>query len=187
MKNSIIGVGIIALLLVLGAIGFISKDAPEPIVEDPVVQEQGTESTGSVTGPDSYSTYNTFNGARYEWRSQKFARGTTSVCSLQSPTYATSTLISDGVVRTGTSTDYTLTLAKSLTSRQATTTNIRTETVTADGIVLFPTASTTYNAVADATRTFPPGTYFNVGIAGLGNPASSTLDGFCSAVFTTGS
>lgn len=180
MKDFIIGlIAVVAL-----GVSFMSytKEVSAPVAPVPVVQEE-KESTGALSGPDISSPSLNINGVKFEYRSQAFAKATTTVCSFKTPA-ATSTLVS-GYVSYATSTDTILTVAKA-TSRQATTTLIRSETVTADGIVAFPTSSTTVSAVVDQNRTFAPNTFLNVGIAGLSNVASSTLSGYCQAAFIVG-
>jgi len=174
MKDLVTVVAVLGLVVV----GFFA------VTQKTVVEAPQTPLAGFATA-DLNTPYLKVNGVHEEYRSQAFALSTTTVCSIQSPTFATSTLVG-GVVKTATTTDYVLHIAKSLTSRQATTTNIRTETVTEGGEVLVLMASTTHNAAADTTRTFAPGTFLNVGISTLPSPSTSLLTGTCSAVFIVG-
>ena len=170
MKNLVIAAAIVAV----GVVGYLFPQSKTVYIEP-------GDNVGAVSGPDVSSPYFSINGVVSEYRSMKTAQGTTTLCALRSPTYATSTLVS-GLVRTATSTDYVLVIAKS-SSPNATTTLIRTETVTQDGQVIFPTSSTTVTAVSDSDRTFAPGQYL---VVSSNTNATTVIPGSCSAEFLVG-
>ena len=138
---------------------------------------------GAFPGPDIQSEYLNVNGVESWFRAQPFNTSSTTRCALRAPIHATSTLSSEGVVKAATTTDYTITLAKSATAF-ATTTLIRELAVTEAGQIALPTASTTVTVLTDTDRTFKPGEWLVVSTAG---PTATAFDsGYCSAVFNVG-
>jgi len=171
MKN-IIGVALVAVLVI--AIGAYMFSKGNTIVE---------RNVGAFPGPDIQSEYLNVNGVESWFRAQPFNTSSTTRCALRAPTHATSTLSSEGIVKAATSTDYTITLAKSATAF-ATTTLIRELAVTEAGQIALPTASTTVTGLTDTNRTFKPGEWLVVSAAG---PTATAFDsGYCSAVFNVG-
>lgn len=138
---------------------------------------------GAIAGPDIQTPYLNFNGDEVWYSSMAFNTASTTRCALRAPIHATSTLSFDSIVKSATSTDYTLTAAKSATAF-ATTTMIREEAVTAAGQVAFPIASSTYSSLADTNRTFAPGEWLVVSAAGP-TPTAFT-NGYCAAEFVVG-
>ena len=172
MNNKFIGVALIAILVI--AIGAYTFPKGNTIVERIV---------GAVSGPDIQSEYLNVNGVETWYKAIPFNTASTTRCALRAPIHATSTLSFEGVVKAATTTDYTITLAKSATAF-ATTTLIRELAVTEAGQIALPTASTTVTVLADTNRTFKPGEYLVVSTAG---PTATAFDsGYCAAVFTVG-
>lgn len=139
-------------------------------------------SVGASPGSSFNQTVLTVNGVEQAFRSQSFNQASTTRCALRSPTNATSTLSTDGIIKSASTTDYTLAIYKGATPYSATTL-IRSESVTANGQVAFPTASSTYNSLADTNRTFAPGEYL---VVTAGSTATAMDFGTCSAVFNVG-
>lgn len=168
MSNKALWFATVAVLVIaIGAYMF-------PKVQNPL---------GANPGPVSLSEYSETNGVETWYRSAPFNTASTTRCALRAPLHATSTLSFDGVVKAATTTDYTITLAKSATAF-ATTTLIRELAVTEAGQVAVPTASTTYTLLADTNRTFKPGEWLVVSTAG---PTATAFDsGYCAAAFNVG-
>lgn len=159
--------------ILLGLTGFLAADNSNGGGKDGTI--------GAVSGPELFSDFFSINGVKNEYRAGEPTTATTTVCALRAPTYATSTLIS-GVAQfdVSSTTASTVTVAKASTAF-ATTTLIRTESVGANAQVTFPLASTTVSALEQTNRTFAPGQYLVVGMAGGVGTFSPT--GGCSAVF----
>lgn len=142
---------------------------------------------GAVSGPVSYSPFQTTNGVTVEYRKQGMASATTTVCALRAPTNATSTLVAGSVAfAVSSTTASTVTVAKA-TTPFATTTLLRTVSIGANAFATFPIASTTSVAstaawALDQTNlTFAPGEYVVIGMAGGVGTFSPT--GNCQAAF----
>jgi hypothetical protein len=181
MNKTHLLIGVVVLVvLVFGVYGLVAKKGVVKEVREVVYQQ-----IGAAPGPNIQSECLKVNGVETCYKTMAFNTASTTRCAIQSPTSATSTLSREGVVKSATTTDYTLILAKSATPF-ATTTTIRNETVTGDALQAFPTASTTYNALADTDRTFKPGEWLVV--KANGTTATAFAGGStCSAMFTIGS
>lgn|SRR3990167_4731586 len=172
--NKTLGTVLVVIIGVIAIIGAYMFPKGNTIVERVV---------GSISGPDIQSEYLNVNGVESWFRAQPFNTASTTRCALRAPTHATSTLSYDGVVKAATTTDYTITLAKSATAF-ATTTLIRELAVTEAGQIAIPTASSTVTLLADTNRTFKPGEWLVVSTAG---PSATAFDAsYCSAVFNVG-
>jgi hypothetical protein len=175
MNNKLV-LALVAILVIIAIGGYAYPKVQTQIVEKVV------DNFGATPSPDIQSEYLNINGVRFEYRSQIFSTSSTTRCALRSPVDRSSVLIS-GVVKSATTTDYTLAVAKSTTAF-ATTTQIRTETVTSNSEVVFPTASSTQTALTDTNRTFAAGEWLVVSTAG---PTATAFDsGSCSAMFLVG-
>lgn len=151
------------------------------------VPDQKPVQVGAVSGPDIDSTYLSVNGVTTEYRAQRMAQSTTTVCALRAPTNATSTVkvgnINFAVSSTSAST---VTVAKATTAF-ATTTLIRTVSVGASSPATFPVASSTSaastaaQALDQTNMTFAPGEYLVVSMAG--NPGAYSPTGSCRVEF----
>jgi hypothetical protein len=137
---------------------------------------------GAISGPVINSDFLTVNGVETHYRSQIFATASTTRCALQSPTHASSTLSFDSMLRSASSTNYTLAAGKAAT-RFATPTSIFSEAITDDGQVVRAVASTTYSAAAFTDRQFGPGQWL---IVTAGGTATAMDSGACSAIFSVG-
>jgi hypothetical protein len=131
---------------------------------------------GANPGPDSTNPYECINGACRWYNRQAVRSATTTLCAIQSPKSATSTLEHGTIKLTvSTSTATVLQFAKATTAF-ATTTQIGTDHVVASG------AQITVNA---SSSIFAPGEWFNIGIKG-GNSADGLgmlSAGACQATF----
>ena len=170
MNIKIIGVALVAIVIAIGVYMFPKVQTVNPPL-------------GALPGPDIQSEYLNVNGVESWFRAQPFNTASTTRCALRAPTHATSTLSLEGVIKAATTTDYTITLAKSATAF-ATTTLIRELAVTEAGQIALPTSSTTVTVLVDTNRTFKPGEWLVVSTAG---PTATAFDsGYCSAVFNVG-
>ncbi|MEK7125867.1 MAG: hypothetical protein AAB835_00050 [Patescibacteria group bacterium] len=167
--NKTLGVVLVVILVIATAGAYLFPKVQKPL--------------GAMPGPVIQSEFLDVNGVETWYKSSPFNTASTTRCALRAPSHATSTLSSEGVVKAATTTDYTITLAKSATAF-ATTTLIRELAVTEAGQIALPTASTTVTVLADTNRTFKPGEYLVVSTAG---PTATAFDsGYCSAVFSVG-
>lgn len=165
-------IGLFVLSVVIAVTGYFNYTKDAVVV---------TESNlAGFAGPDMLSDYHNFNGFEKQFKTQGMAIATTSVCAIKAPS-ATSTL-SGGVVRVSTSTNYTITVAKSATP-WSTTTAIMTKAVTEDGEVVYPMSSTTVNATSQADTVFSPGQWLVVSLTGA---ETFRAPGACSAEFSLG-
>src|SRR3990167_4295200 len=170
--NVTIGIAIVALLV--AGIAYFSPNAVTNTIERTV---------GGAAGPESTNDYQCYNGVCTHYRKQAMVvtayngtLGSTTVCALRSPTNATSTLkIGTAIINVSTSTAATLTVAKSATA-YATTTLIRTQTVSANAKASLDFATTTLG-IDSATGilrgddvTFAPGQYLVLGASGAVGP-----------------
>lgn len=182
--------GVLAVVaLIVGVIAF--NKVPEKVVgeqgpqgERGVPGRDGTNAdpiVGAVTGPDFYGPYWAVNGTKQYFTTKGFTTATTTVCAIRSPINATSTLVNgvaDFVVSSTTAS--TVTVAKATTAF-ATTTLINSVSVGAGAQATILFASTTLSALEQTNKTFAPGTYLVVGMAGGVGTFSPT--GTCRAEF----
>jgi hypothetical protein len=172
-KSLVVALIVVAIIAISGAF----------LPQGKLVVEKTLEKVGAVSGPDIQSDYLTVNGVETWYFSQRFGTASTTRCAIRSPLTGTSTLSYNGVVKAATTTDYTITMAKSATAF-ATTTLIRELVVTEAGQITLPTASTTVTLLADTNRTFKPGEWLVISTAG---PTASAFDsGVCTAIFNVG-
>jgi hypothetical protein len=172
-KKSIVSMIVIAIIAISGIF----------FPQGTTIVREVTDNLGAVSGPRIQSDFLVVNGVETWYASQRFNTASTTRCAIRSPLNATSTLSNDGIVKAATTTDYTITLAKSATAF-ATTTLIRELAVTENGQIALPTASTTVTALVDTNRTFKPGEWLVVSTAG---PTATAFDsGICTAVFNVG-
>lgn len=173
-KTSKIAVLALVVVLVLVVLSF--KSSSVTTVVEKVGATPGnkiTESSFSVGGVSTYS------------KSGKFNLATTTVLALRAPLSATSTLTYNGgcTFDVSSTTATTIYVAKSNTAF-ATSTLLRQESVSANAKAAFQTASTTYNSLADTNRTFSPGQYLVIGLAGgTGGTQTFSPIGGCTAEF----
>lgn len=146
---------------------------------------------GAISGPDIFTPYLNFNGVVHEYRSLAFNEGTTTLCSIKSPS-ATSTLESASVaVTTATTSAIAIEMAKA-TTFNATTTRISYVENPASGTPVLTAfvASTTgkygaigqYHTADEQDLVFKPNTYLNVKY-GSGAVGTHGLRGSCKAEF----
>lgn len=165
MNNKLVTV-IAVIALVVGGLALF-----KPAVVERIVEQSGISLGGSYT--EFTSRYLKFNGITHEYRSYVMPgnAATTTVCALQSPTYATSTLDYGSVFFNVSSTTAATvaTLAKADT-RFATTTVFGTLEIPAgNGGALL--ASSTPNVYGK--NIFTPGQWLVVGVQGGGGGAAS--------------
>lgn len=151
MKNTIISAGVAVLVVVLGFTFF----APRP-QEQPV----GSASSVSVVGNCTET-----NGVTQCYSKQSFGAATTTVCNIKSPS-ATSTLrIGSARFLLATTSAVLVTLARA-TTPNATTTFLGSAALAAGAQGMVMASSTQLTDLDPANLTFPPNTYFNVGVQG---------------------
>lgn len=155
--------------------------------------QQVANKFGSNPGPESTNDYQCYNGVCHFYRSSTLNQASTTLCSLKSPTNATSTLaIGSFGLTTGTTTGVAIEMAKS-SIMDATTTRISYVQLASGARVTFNSgvATSTGNQqgilgiqhTADENDLiFAPGTLLNVKVGGtLG--ALNVLTGSCMADF----
>ena len=139
---------------------------------------------GAVNSPNFISTWISVNGVKKEYRkTTSLTVATTTVCALQSPTYATSTLTFGGIKFDISSTTASkITLAKSATAF-ATTTKIGGRDIEANNQAAI--IATTTPSTGNEDIIFAPGKWFVVGMAGATfTNGQYSPSGSCSAEFT---
>lgn len=176
MKNNIIFGAILVIIAFSLSYTFIKP-----------VQNIVNETVGSVTGPDDFYPCKSTNGVTTCSEAQSPRSATTTVCAFKSPA-ATSTLVRGlATFRVGTSSAYTVHMAKAATFN-ATTTSLG-YAVVAAGAQVTVTASTTNIGITpnDQPWIFAPNQWFVVGFqGGIGPDVAGTgfvPVGSCDAIF----
>lgn len=136
--------------------------------------------TGGMAGNVLNSDEFTVNGITRAYRSEAMTTATTTVCAVRSPINATSTLMYGGAHFTVSSTTASTVYLAKANTRYATTTNLGTEGIAANGQATLVASSTTSQGNKD--RIFSPGQWFVVGMAGMGSQTYSPT-GVCKAEF----
>jgi hypothetical protein len=163
-KNVLIALGVIVLL----GLG-VYFPRTNPVVNQIV---------GSVPGTSLSSPFWDVNGLTTEYRSQRLNVASTTICSMRSPTYATSTLVFGSVsFTTGTTTVLVVDFGRS-TGPGATTTSLGQSYLAAGFTETFIASSTNVGTKS----IFAPGTYFNVKVGGYQGDAN-VLKGSCKGEF----
>lgn len=157
----------LAALAVIGAAIFSYKGPTAPAI-------------GSLTGPDISSPYLAVNNYKQEYRNVALLAASTTVCSVKSPGYASSTLQAFNLsIRTGTSTSATIDIGSALTAYATTTSLYVGSYSVASGaqgyVAIVPSAAT--------TTILAPNTYINAKTNGPG-VGGYTYQGSCQADFT---
>lgn len=136
---------------------------------------------GSITGPDSYATYQSVNGVTIFFNRVKMSVGTTTPCTIKSPT-ATSTLdlASGASFTTSTTTASVVTFNKS-TAPATTGTSLGVGNLAANAKGTILASTTISSTLVDPTKVFAPNTYFVMSMTG-GTGTYSPV-GFCQANF----
>lgn len=184
MSNKVLGVGAVAIALILGLYGAFRP--AEKIVQRETVETK----VGSVTGPDSFFPCETHDGLQScFYRSGGLNNASTTICSTKSPA-ATSTLLFGSLsITTGTTTSVAYEIGKDATFA-ATTTRLAYTTAAAGKLALvtgYAATSTGYagdTAYTDENNPyiFAPNQYLNWKYGGaLG--ALNVLKGSCTAYF----
>lgn len=142
-----------------------------------VVNQVSDGNLGAVSGPDSFFNCETHNGVTKCFAAAKVNQASTTVCSLKSPSGATSTLTFGKIsVTTGTTTALFVDVGQS--SFMDATTTVLNSTVVPSGQQFFINATTT---TGTGKLVFAPNTYFNVKYGGAALGSLNTLVGTCSA------
>lgn len=140
------------------------------------------EAFGAVSSPDINSSYLCVNGACTFYNRQPMKTGTTTICSIKSPS-ATSTAVTAPMIAMSYSstTAVTITMASS-TNSGATTTSIFSYDLAANKSVYVQASSSKFQAITTANQpVIAPNTWFNVSMTG-GTGTFSPV-GFCSMDF----
>lgn len=166
MNNTLITSAVVLLVVLSGALFLSAK--PED------------KATGALTSPAIMSPWFSVGGLE-EWETKAdLTTSTTTVCAIQAPA-ATSTLSGGGInLVVSSTTASTVTIAKATTAF-ATTTLIRSASVSAGAQGAVLAASTTISALEQTNRTFAPNEWLVFSMTGGIGTFSPT--GNCSAIF----
>ena len=134
---------------------------------------------GATTGPERFNDCESTNGIETCFGRTGLKTATTTVCAIQSPTNATSTLVSGSVRFSTSGVASIITIAKGATA-YATTTSLGRITLAANAQATIVASSTPSTSSADDLNVFAPGKWFVVGMEGA---ATFSPVGVCQAQF----
>ena len=146
-----------------------------------VIERVVEEGVGAVVGPDRYSPCESTNGITRCFTRRSLATATTTVCAIQSPAFASSTLVAGGVKFNTSSTTATIVeIARSATAF-ATTTSITRAALAANATPFVVASTSAVTELESPAWVFDPGQWLVVSMQGGAGTFSPT--GFCQATF----